>query len=140
MEENLENVNEQQIVISEEQETRKPNSVDEECAGIANALMEQGQQIISMQKMNIDKLQNIYNQTGREDVLDFITDIKNNCLSTSTHNWEIAKDWFAYFEAIDDSLTQLQQGQAGTEQVNEVMETVEQEVVTETVEQGVING
>lgn len=126
MEQNLENVNVQQATTSEVQETKKPNSVDEECARIANALMEQGQQIISMQKMNIDNLQNIYNQTGREDILDFIADIKNNCLSTSTNNWEIAKDWFKYFEAIDDNLTQPQQEQTEVEQINEEAPAVEQ--------------
>ena len=131
MEQNLENETVQQTVNSDVQEVKKPNSVDEECARIANALMEQEQQIISMQKLNIDNLQNIYNQTGREDILDFIADIKNNCLSTSTKNWENAKDWFTYFEAIDDNLTQPQQEQTEAEQTNEEFTTVEQ---------GVING
>lgn len=109
-----------------EEVKEEPKSINEQCARVATALMEHEQQAISMQKMYLDELQQLYNQSGREDILEFIEDLKEQQLGDEPEHWALDNEWFKYFEGIETKVAEEEQSQELAEGGGEITEIMEE--------------
>lgn len=85
-------------------ETKTDCDINRTCAEIMNSFMAIEQDSLNRQNELIQRLQYLYEQSGREDIAEVIQDLKDHIVGDETEHWDVAKGWYEFFAGINTDI------------------------------------